>query len=270
VLRKYALALLHHSIKNAWSAVIWKNWRDFLAKLFLGLALLIILYFGTGSIEGNRALSDHVIEIEAAIKAAALAVILLFSINLLAIAPFQLWREQYEQAEAERASMGTLPEEVQRLRGLVPELERRAALADVLGRERYLKVRLNAIDENYPALAERISAALTALKANPDSADAVVSRHQLSQIPEWDYLNQYAEGCFGKQIELEPFNMEMRIDGDEKCTNTSNLVSYRKAVQTFESALLMADRLRDEIVRELAQIGGANVNSGAHENDHRL
>jgi hypothetical protein len=105
MVRRYLRDVFSRAVRQAWCTVIADSWKDLGVKLFLGLVFLVVLYQGTRWGIEEAAFSDELKGILAGLEAAAVGVTLLFLVNLLFVAPYQLWREERARAEAAEAAL---------------------------------------------------------------------------------------------------------------------------------------------------------------------
>lgn len=101
----YFRTLITRAARQAWCAVIARTWPDLAKKIVIALMVIAVLYWGIERIDPrNDAYDDQVVIVQAVLLATIVAASGLFIINLVFVAPYQLWREEKERADAAEAA----------------------------------------------------------------------------------------------------------------------------------------------------------------------
>ena len=114
--RAYIRVVADRAARQAWRTVIAHSWQALATKL-ASTGLLLLLAFAyvqrTTSVTDDQLFSDQATIVALAAAAAAILVFGVFLVQLLFVAPYQLWREEKDradQAEAIARPSGSKPE----------------------------------------------------------------------------------------------------------------------------------------------------------------
>lgn len=111
----YLRLLFARAAHDAYRLVVARSIPEAIVKLIVAALIIVILYFGIEQIDpSNDAYDDQLVMIHVIFLASIVAVLLVFTVNVLFFAPYQLWKDQKgraEQAEALVAPGGETTEQ---------------------------------------------------------------------------------------------------------------------------------------------------------------
>lgn len=104
--KSYIRVVCTRASKQAAQAVIARTWPDLARKIVIALLVIAVLYFGIEQVNPrDEAYDNQLVIAQAVLVATLIAAAGLFIINLLFVAPYQLWLEQKERADRAEAGV---------------------------------------------------------------------------------------------------------------------------------------------------------------------
>lgn len=101
--KSYIRVVSGRAVRQAWCTVIAHSWSAWVTKLASTSLLLLLAYayvHSTKDVADDRLFSDHATVVGLAVASATILVFGVFLAQLLFVAPYQLWKEEKERADA--------------------------------------------------------------------------------------------------------------------------------------------------------------------------